>query len=183
MIANVVFLVGFMGAGKTTTGRLLAGKLGWSFLDLDDMIEEREGRKVPVIFAESGEAAFREAESAALEALLDGLESRAPLVVALGGGAFTQPRNAAALMASGAPVVFLDASVEELRRRCAPHGDTRPLFRDEQRFRTLYEERRAAYLGAGIQVDTSGKSAEQVADELIERLALDRQGAPENAKS
>ncbi len=172
MISKAVFLVGFMGAGKTTTGLLLARKLGWGFLDLDDLIEQREQRSVPQIFAESGEAEFRRVESAALESLLVELESRAPLVTALGGGAFVQPRNAAALRASGAPVVFLDASVEELRRRCAPSGDHRPLFRDEERFRALYQERRTIYLAAGTQVDTTGKWPEQVADEVIRRLAL-----------
>jgi shikimate kinase len=172
MMVNAVFLVGFMGAGKTTTGRELAHKLGWSFLDLDDLIEERERRKVPRIFAESGETVFRQAESLALAALLGDLASRTPLVVALGGGAFAQPRNSAAVLSSGVPVVFLDASVEELRRRCAPHGDARPLFRDEQRFRSLYDERRTAYLSAAIRVDTTGKFPEQIADELIERLGL-----------
>jgi shikimate kinase len=179
MTGKTVFLVGFMGAGKTTTGRALAKKLGWGFLDLDDLIEERERRKVPRIFAESGESAFREAESAALSALLGDLGARSPLVVALGGGAFVQPQNADALLLSGAPVVFLDASVEELRRRCAPSGETRPLFRDQQRFRSLYDERRTAYLSAGIRVDTSNKTPEQVAEELIARLKLEGSSSKE----
>ena len=90
-----VVLIGFMGAGKTTVGRELARRLRWHFLDLDDVIEQREQKSVAEIFASSGEAAFRQAESAALAALLQDRESSSDLVLALGGGAFVRSRRTA----------------------------------------------------------------------------------------
>jgi hypothetical protein len=102
-----------MGAGKTSVGRILAERLGWHFVDLDDVVERREGRTVSAIFEESGEAGFREAETAALREVLMSLRA-APLVVALGGGTFVQPHNAEAIRKSSVPVVFLDAPVEEV---------------------------------------------------------------------
>ena len=171
---RAVFLVGFMGAGKTTTGRALATRLGWQFLDLDDLIEQRERRTVAEIFAASGEPEFRRVETAALEQLLRELPSLEPTVVALGGGAFVQPANAVLLKQFGAPVVFLDAPVDELDARCVPRAGQRPLFRDAEQFRRLYEERRSGYVKAGLRLDTSGKSADEVALELIVRLGLEQ---------
>ncbi|MFB3915405.1 MAG: shikimate kinase [Terriglobales bacterium] len=171
---RAVFLVGFMGAGKTSVGVALARRLGWRFVDLDERVEKRERRKIAEIFAESGEAAFRRAEAAALKDLLDESHSR-PLVVALGGGAFVQPENARLLKTRGGPVVFLDAPVEELRRRCGPKAATRPLFANENQFRQLYESRRSSYMQADICVDTTGHSVEQTAAEVAQRLGLDEQ--------
>jgi shikimate kinase len=168
---RVVFLVGFMGAGKTSVGRILAAQLGWEFVDLDELIEQREGRAVAEIFRDSGEPAFRDAETSALSDLLADLAG-SPKIVALGGGAFVQPRNAQLLTASGVPVVFLDASVEELRRRCEPAAGTRPLFQDEAQFRRLYESRREAYLNADVRVETAGRSLDAVAEEVMMRLNL-----------
>src|SRR5437588_8953546 len=93
---NAVFLVGFMGAGKTSVGRALGQRLNWAFEDLDDRIECSEHRTVAEIFRDSGEPAFRNAEHAALQAVLNELhgESR---IIALGGGAYAQSKNAALL--------------------------------------------------------------------------------------
>ena len=113
-----VVLIGFMGAGKTTVGRALAKKLRWNFLDLDDVIEQRERKSVAEIFASSGEPAFRRMESAALAALLQDRQAGSDLVLALGGGAFVQQQNRDALNSAGAITVLLEAPVEELRRRC-----------------------------------------------------------------
>lgn len=171
---RAVFLIGFMGAGKTSVGIALARRLGWRFVDLDERVEKREGRKIAKIFAESGEAAFRRAETAALRELLD-KSHRKPLVIALGGGAFVQAENARLLKMSGAPVAFLDAPVEELRRRCGPKGATRPLFADENQFRQLYESRRSSYMQADIRVETTGQTVEQTAAVVASRLGLDGQ--------
>lgn len=163
-----------MGAGKTSVGTALARRLGWRFVDLDERVEKREGRKIAEIFQDSGEPAFRRAETAALDELL--AESRSePLVVALGGGTFVQPENARVLKARGLPIVFLDAPVEELRRRCRPKGATRPLFADANQFRQLYEARRSSYMQADIRVDTTGHSVEETAAEVVSRLGLDGQ--------
>ena len=91
MGAQAVFLVGFMGSGKTSVGRELARRMGWEFVDLDVRIEQREGRSVPEIFQDRGEPGFRIAEAAALLELTQSLERAS--VVALGGGAFAQPGN------------------------------------------------------------------------------------------
>jgi len=171
----MVFLVGFMGAGKTSAGRRLAERLGWRFLDLDDVVEARAGCTVREIFRQSGEARFRWQEAEALESVLIAAGDE-PLVLALGGGAFVQPANAAALRQTGCPSVFLDASPEELRRRCMAHGDTRPLFQDAAQFEQLYASRRDAYLAATERLDTTGLTFEQVTAALLRLLGFD--GAP-----
>src|SRR3974377_2032014 len=109
-----VFLIGFMGAGKTSVGQALARRLGWTFVDLDELIEHRLRKSVAAIFAEDGEAAFRDMESAALrELLVPGIsahhESPAGkgLIVALGGGAFVQPGNREAIERAGATSILL----------------------------------------------------------------------------
>src|ERR1700753_3284953 len=92
-----VVLIGFMGAGKTTVGRALASALHCRFYDLDEVVEQREQKQVAEIFAASGEAAFRRAESSALRALLQYHNAESDLVIALGGGAFIQKENRDAL--------------------------------------------------------------------------------------
>ncbi len=176
---RAVFLVGFMGAGKTSVGQALARSLGWRFVDLDDRVIARERRSVAEIFRDSGEAAFRRAETAALRELLDELDGERPTVAALGGGAFVQDENAWLLTEAGDPMVFLDAEYEVLRQRCQALGTERPLFEDESRFRALYETRRPHYLRAGVRVDTNNKSVGQVAAEIVHTLALQPNGSPE----
>ncbi len=161
-----------MGAGKTTVGRLLAERLGWRFLDLDDRIRQREGREIAEIFRDSGEPHFRQVESETLGVVLGEIERRPGRVLALGGGAFVQEENASRLRAFGAPVVFLDAPVEELRRRCQQAGEQRPLFRDQNQFRQLYEARREGYMAAEVRCDTAGKKPAQVAAEIVSLLGL-----------
>jgi len=160
-----IFLVGFMGAGKTSVGRRLSHRLGWAFEDLDDRIQTRTGRSIAEIFRESGEAEFRRVEHAALRELIAEVSS-SPRIVALGGGAFAQTENAAVLEKSGAPVVFLDGPADELFRRCEQEHTERPLRHDARRFRELYEQRRAFYLKAAWRVDTGGKDLDTVAAEV-----------------
>lgn len=166
-----VFLIGFMGAGKTTVGRALAQRLGWKFHDLDDVIEQRESRTIAAIFAESGEAAFRHAESAALKALLEENGMKSDLIVALGGGAFAQPENRATLEQAGAITVLLEAPLKELRRRCRADADgrIRPLAQQEEKFAELLAARQPAYEQARFRVATMGKAVEEVVD-AIERI-------------
>jgi shikimate kinase len=164
-----VVLIGFMGAGKTTVGRALAKRLGWDFLDLDDLIEQREHKDVAEIFALFGELAFRSMESEALEALLQDRQSGSDLILALGGGAFVQKQNRDALISAGAVTVLLEAPVEELRRRCQAEHKVRPLARQDARFNELFAARRADYALARFTVQTLNKSVEQVTAE-IERL-------------
>lgn len=161
-----VFLIGFMGAGKTTVGRALASRLGWKFCDLDQAIESREGKTVAEIFAVQGEPGFRIAETAALRELLQDCSSAHDLVIALGGGAFAQPQNREALQKAGAVTVLLEAPLEELRRRCYADKTIRPLARDQNRFAELFELRRVAYGLATHSVNTMGKRVEDVAAEI-----------------
>jgi shikimate kinase len=172
---NVVFLIGFMGAGKTSVGRLLGERLNWLFEDLDDRIERRERRTVAQIFRESGEAAFRRAEHSALHELIEGLQAHCR-IVALGGGAYVHSNNAALLKSSGLPIIFLDAPVEDLWDRCCQEageaGSQRPLLRDPDHFRQLYETRRRTYAEVPITIQTSGRTLCEIAAEIEQKLGL-----------
>jgi shikimate kinase len=165
---NVVLLVGFMGAGKTSVGRTLAAGLNWRFYDLDEEIERRAGCTIAQIFSEHGEAEFRRKENESLQELLQ--VCHRPAVIALGGGALAQPENAGLIDVGS--TVFLDAPVDDLWRRCQQHSVERPLGRDLNQFRTLYESRRQSYSTAAITVQTAGKSVQQVAAEVARRAGL-----------
>jgi shikimate kinase len=168
---RAVVLVGFMGAGKTSVGRALSERTGWRFVDLDDRVQARERRTIAEIFRESGESEFRCAEHAALRELRSEVET-ASLIVAVGGGAFTQAENASLLDAAVTPTVFLDAPVEELWRRCGADPVERPLRRKESEFRELYDARRPRYLEARVRVETGGRQIDQIVDEIVTRLGL-----------
>ena len=174
---KAVFLIGFMGAGKSSVGKALAARLNWTFEDLDDRIERRERRSVAQIFRESGEAAFRRAEHSALQDLLDGLADD-PRIVALGGGAYVQTRNAELLTSAGVPIIFLDAAVEELWGRCSKQaietGAERPLLSDPDQFRQLYETRRCFYAEAPHTVQTGGRTVDEIATEIEHAFDLKR---------
>lgn len=169
---NSIFLVGFMGAGKTSVGRALSRRLRWPFHDLDDCIQARSGRSIEQIFRQSGESEFRREEHAALRALLEQLTAAA--VIALGGGAFAQAENRELL--GSARTVFLHADLEELRRRCQADGVKRPLLRDPEHFRRLYDSRMASYLGASLHIETGGKDVETVVTEIVTKFTLDAVG-------
>jgi shikimate kinase len=168
---QAVSLVGFMGAGKTTVGRALAARLGWRFADLDDLIQAREGRSIAEIFEQQGEAAFRDLERLVVREILASAES-APLVLALGGGAFLVDEVHQTLRQAEIPAVFLDASVEELFRRSEQPDVVRPLRRESEPFRQLYERRRPAYLKAELHIETGGKPIAVVVEEIISELNL-----------
>jgi shikimate kinase len=175
---NAVFLVGFMGAGKSSVGRALGQHLNWMFEDLDDRIVARERRTVAEIFRNSGESEFRRAERAALQQILEELRGGVAKIIALGGGAFVQEENAALLQASGVPAVFLDAPVEELWQRCSAQaretGAQRPLLQSQEQFRKLYAARRRSYSRAGVEVPTGGRPVEAIAAEIARTLRLKR---------
>src|SRR5438067_3620374 len=167
-----IFLVGFMGAGKTTVGKILAERLGWHFVDLDNAIEAHEGRTIAEIFQTSGESEFRRAEAEALRSRIEQLDSAHPAVVALGGGAYAQEPNRKLIKGMAQPAVFLDAVADDLMVRCGKDSLERPLMADENHFRQLYERRRPAYMEADVCIQTGGKSPAGVADEVIAALNL-----------
>ncbi len=170
---RIIFLVGFMGSGKSTVGQALGRHLGWRFEDLDSRIEDRERRSITEIFRDSGEAAFREGENATLRELLGEVDTL-PAVIALGGGAIAQNSNLELLEHSRAPIVWLDAPVEELWRRCEAEHKGRPLIESPNQFRQLYEARRAFYMKASLHIETGGRTQDEVAAEIARRLGFDQ---------
>jgi shikimate kinase len=160
-----IFLVGFMGAGKTSVGQALSRHLSWPFEDLDRRIEAIAGCSVEEIFRSSGEPAFRKMEHTTLQDLCTELQ-KVRKVIALGGGAFVEPANVALIEKTGAHTVFLDAPVEELLRRCRRQSQARPLCADAIQFRQLYEARRSCYLAAACRIETQHQEIQAVAREV-----------------
>ncbi len=154
-----LFLVGFMGAGKTTAGRALAGRLGWEFEDTDELVERALGRAVESIFREAGEGRFREAEWDALRSL----HGRRRVVVATGGGLFLGVPQRAFIRANGLSC-WLDAPQHVVTARVET-GGARPLWAAEDALarRVLFERRRAAYALADCRVDASRGGADALA--------------------
>lgn len=156
-----VIIVGLMGSGKSTVGRLAAQKLGFEFVDTDQIIVEHTGRRIPLIFEEEGESGFRKWET---EALLS-LANRQGLVIATGGGIVTQPRNLPILRGLGY-VVWLNAEPATLHRRTM-HSHDRPLLlnaRPEETLRALHEARHPMYEAvAHLKIQTDDLAVEDVA--------------------
>jgi shikimate kinase len=154
-----IYLVGFMASGKTTIGRLLADELGWAFADLDEDIEAQQGRSIAEIFDSDGEEEFRTIERAAIRKRVVEVERGKPMVVALGGGAFAQEVNHALLEDNGV-TIWLDCPFSKVCARVETTAH-RPLARDAEKFKQLYEDRRAAYRKAehSIQIDSDDPAA------------------------
>ena len=158
----MIVLVGFMGAGKTTVGRLLAAKLGIPFTDSDPVIEERAGKPIRQIFADDGEPAFRALEHEEIADLLAGPDT----VLALGGGAAEHPATRPLLAA--APVVYLRVGYAEAMSRVG--GDEgRPMLARPD-VTDVYERRQAAYAAvATLTVDTDGRAPEDIALSILQQ--------------
>jgi shikimate kinase len=161
-----IYIVGFMGAGKSTVGRHLAHRLGWTYYDTDEEIEAAEKLSVSEIFAARGEAAFREIESGILRQHVRWIERGRPAVLALGGGAFTIPENRR-LLANNGISVWLDCPFEIVQRRVA-QATHRPLARDPVAFAALYETRRACYAEADIHLPVESDDPEVTVAALME---------------
>jgi shikimate kinase len=171
---NIV-LVGFMGTGKTSVGRRLADALGLEFLDMDHVIEQREGKPISRIFAEDGEPYFRVLE----RSLARELSARGGRVVATGGGIVLNPDNIRDFSPSGL-VVCLLASPEAILARVEKETH-RPLLAcgDKlQKIRALLDSRLALYEAIPVRIDTDGLSAEQVANRVLALYRATGNGAP-----
>ncbi len=163
-----ICITGFMAAGKTTVAGRLAHILGARMIDLDYLIAERERREPAALIDEEGEARFREAEERALRVLL---EMRRARVIALGGGAWMQPQNRALLHAHGCLTVWLDAPFELCWQRIAASPEARPLARDVESARRLYDERRALYGLAELHLQCDEqKTPDELAEEILQAL-------------
>ena len=160
-----VYLAGFMGSGKTTVARVLADRLGWDFIDLDAEIEAVEQTTIAHLFETRGEPEFRRIETEALRKVMRRIERGMPSVIALGGGSFAQPVNTELLEGHGISV-WLDCPFETITARVM-EADSRPLARDPERFRLLYEERRAAYGLATYRIDADCE-VERAVDLILE---------------
>ncbi len=162
----MIVLVGFMGAGKTTIGNLLAARLGLPFADSDQVIEQRAGRPVRQIFAEDGEPAFRALEHQVIAELLDGPE----LILALGGGAPEHPQTRRKLGSDPVTqVVYLQVGYDQALRRVGGDAGRPMLARPD--LAALYERRRGVYAGiATFAVATDGRYPETVSEDIVTRL-------------
>ena len=159
MNADKLYLVGFMGAGKTTVARVLGRRLGWRVEDIDERIEARERRTVAAIFAQQGEPYFRQQERQVLGELLP----QRQVIVATGGGTFAEADNRALMLADGG-VVWLDVPLPRIMER-VPADGRRPLAADRVQMEQLYARRRLAYAEAHLHID-----ATRPVPEVVERL-------------
>jgi shikimate kinase len=161
-----IILTGFMGAGKSTVGALLAQRLGWQFVDTDQVIEAQTGLTIARLFAEHGEATFRALEA---EAVRDKVQAN-DVVLALGGGAIeVEGTREALLKLREACVVFLDAPLEVMVERCLaqPGAAERPVLRDRERLTTRLAARLPHYRRAHLIVATANLTPEAVAEEIF----------------
>ncbi|HKB10587.1 MAG TPA: shikimate kinase [Vicinamibacterales bacterium] len=164
MRAEKVYLVGFMAAGKTTVAKALARRLDWRAVDVDELIETRERQTVAELFAKRGEPYFRRVERQVLFEQIG-----APhLVVATGGGTFSDAQNRAAINADGVSV-WLDVPLERLIDR-VPADGRRPLASDRSGFERLYHQRRAAYEQAHLRLDAGRASVDALVEQLVDWL-------------
>ena len=156
MTWDKLYLVGFMGAGKTTIGRAVSRRLGWRFEDVDERIEAQARRSVASIFAQQGEAHFRQLERQVLTELLP----QRQIVIATGGGTFAEADNRAVMLADGA-VAWLDLPLRKVLDR-VPADGRRPLAADRAAMEQLYARRQLAYAEAHVRLDASRPVAETV---------------------
>ena len=162
-----LYLVGMMGSGMTSTGRPLAERLGYGFVDADAVIEQAAGCSIPEIFERDGEEGFRKLESQVLSAI----SQRHSLVVATGGGVVTQPENWG-LLHSGI-VIWLDVVSDQLLQRLKADSTVRPLLQTadpEAALNTLLNERRPLYAEADLTVVINDEAPETVADGILQLL-------------
>jgi shikimate kinase len=161
---NHLFLVGFMGSGKSTVAALLAGRTGRPWVELDALIEEGAGQSIGELFAESGEEEFRKLEGLALATL----NQAPPSIVATGGGTFLAVANRQRMRRSG-KTAWLDVSLEQALLRVGD-GAGRPLWQDDDpvAFRALFDRRRACYALADYRFSTTEKPPETVAIDVFD---------------
>jgi shikimate kinase len=161
-----LYLVGFMGSGKTTIGRRLADRLGWGFADIDEDIEASNQRSISDIFDTLGEEVFRRMEREALQARVRSVARGMPTVMALGGGAPAQPGNFELIENHGV-TIWLSCPFETVVRRVIQDNPNRPLARDMKKFEELYHARQQAYGRADFRLDSESDDPETVVEAIL----------------
>ena len=161
-----IYLVGFMGSGKTTIGQLLAEELGWGFADLDEDIEAEQKTTIAEMFERNGEDEFRRVEHEALRQRVRTIQHGCPTVLAMGGGTFAQKANFDLVEDNGI-TVWLDCPFPTIQRRVAgfPH---RPLAADPARFEALFHERQASYAKADFRIEISSDDPKAALQRILE---------------
>jgi len=164
-----VVLTGFMGSGKSTVGPLLANRLGWKFLDADDVIVAETGIPISEFFAQHGEPAFRQRERETIARLIAGEPG---LVLALGGGAIEDAATRDLLLNTpGTLLVHLEVTLTTTLSRCRGTEHTRPVLADETNLRARYDRRLPLYREAHVSLDVNSLTPGEVVDALTRELS------------
>jgi shikimate kinase len=159
-----IVLTGFMGSGKTTVGPLIAARLGWSFIDVDDAVEAEAGTTIAEIFARHGEPVFRAREHAAIARLAAGDS----LVMALGGGAIeTEATRALLLTTPGTLLVHLEVELATTLNRCSGTEHIRPILADQANLAARYQRRLPLYRTAHVNISVDALTPEEVVDAIL----------------
>jgi len=170
MNIKIVYLAGFMGAGKSTVGPILANTLGWNYFDLDKVIEEKLGKKIKTVFEENGEPFFRQVESEVLKELSNSNN----VIISLGGGTIVNPNNLNIIKSTG-KIIYLKASIDSIYKRVAFKRDRPNLIIDGEEFskerliqkiNNLYNAREKYYNQADITINTDNISIGVTVDKL-----------------
>lgn len=160
-----IYLVGFMGSGKSTVGKILAEKLNMNFVDIDKLIEEKEGMKIKDIFERKGESYFRELERKQIEATV----KQEGLVVSTGGGLGANLDNMNFMKKNG-DVVWLDVSLNTVLDRLKNDQDRPLLKQPTEKIKQLFEERKNVYRLANIRVNVDKKTPSQIVEEILTKI-------------
>ena len=164
-----IVLTGFMGSGKTTVGPLLAGRLGWSFIDVDDIIEAEAGVTIAELFARHGEAPFRDREHLTIARLA----AADALVLAMGGGAIEHPATRDLLLTTpGTLLVHLEVELATTLDRCRGTEHLRPILADHANLASRYQRRLPLYRTAHVSIPVAALTPEQAADAILQAARL-----------
>jgi shikimate kinase len=161
-----IYLIGFMGSGKSTVGAMLADELGWNFFDLDDEIEKQAGTTIADLFESQGEEAFRALETAVLKKRVQSVKHGMPQVISLGGGTFTRQENFD-LAENHGITIWIDTPLDVIERRISAEREHRPLAKDPQKFRELFEARRGLYARADHRIDADDRRSADIVAEIL----------------
>ena len=164
-----IVLTGFMGSGKTTVGPLVATRLNWNFLDVDDVIESEAGATIAELFARHGEAHFRAREHATIARLA----AADALVLALGGGAIEAPETRNLLLTTpGTLLIHLEVELATTMARCAGTEPTRPILADQANLSNRYGKRLPLYRTAHVSISVDSLTPDEVADAILHAARL-----------